>query len=316
MTIAVLDGHALNPGDLSWEPLEKLGSLTVYPRTAPDAVVPRISGNDAILLNKIPITEEVLRSCPRLRYIGVQATGYNVIDTDACRRRGITVTNVPAYSTAGVAQLVFAFLGEAACRTQLHSDSVMDGDWCRSPDFCYWKRPLTELEGKTLGIFGYGSIGRRVARIATAYGMHVIVCTRTPKPDIPSPVSFETLLQRSDIITLHAPLTPQTREIINAKTLGGIKKGAWLINTARGALVHEADVCAALADGTLSFYAADVVSEEPMRPDNPLLAAPRERILLTPHIAWASVETRRRLLSVVAQNLKSWMEGVPQNVIV
>ncbi len=313
MKIAILDGNAVNPGDLSWAELEKLGSLTVYPRTAGAEVNARIGDSDAVLLNKVNITEAILSACPSLKYIGVQATGYNVIDLEACRRHGVTVTNVPSYSTAGVAQLVFSFISEWACHVQLHSDSVMAGGWVRSPDFVYWEKPLFEIEGKTLGIFGYGNIGSRVARIAAAYGMQVIVCTRTPKAEIAHPVDFDTLLKESDFISLHAPLTDKTKEIINRDSLSRMKKGAYLINTARGGLVNEGDVRAALEAGSLAGYAADVVLQEPMAPDCPLLKAPN--CLLTPHIAWASVETRRRLMGVVIGNLQAWMAGKPVNVV-
>lgn len=313
MRITVLDGNALNPGDLSWSQVEKFGSLTVYPRTLPEDVVSRIGDSDAILLNKINITEEVLSKCPNLKYIGVQATGYNVIDLEACRKHNVTVTNVPSYSTAGVAQMVFAYITAFASRPALHNESVKNGDWVKCPDFCYWKTPLIELEGKTLGIYGYGSIGRRVAQIAKAFGMKVIVCTRTPKPDIENPVDFSTLLNESDFITLHAPLTDKTREVINRTTLPLMKKSAYLINTARGLLVNEQDLAEALDKGIIAGYAADVVSEEPMKADNPLLKA--KNTIITPHIAWAAVETRQRLLDVVVENLKCWTEGKPQNVV-
>ena len=313
MKITILDGNALNPGDLSWDALKAFGSVSVYPRTAPEDVIARIGDSDAILLNKIAITEEVLAACPKLRYIGVQATGYNVIDIEACRRHHVTVTNVPAYSTAGVAQLVFAFICEFACHVQLHSDSVMAGDWTRAPDFCYWKVPLVELEGKTLGIFGYGNIGSRVARIAQAFGMQVQVCTRTPKAEIAHPVDFETLLKTSDFISLHTPLTPQTKGIIGSSSLALMKKTAYLINTARGALVDEVAVRKALDSGSIAGYACDVVEEEPMLPSNPLLGAPN--CIITPHIAWAATETRNRLLGVVTENLRAYFSGTPQNVV-
>ena len=313
MKITVLDGNALNPGDLSWKILEEIGEVSVYPRTAPEDVIARIGDSDVVLLNKISITEEVLSACPKLRYIGVQATGYNVIDIEACRRHHVTVTNVPSYSTAGVAQLVFAFICEFACHVQLHTDSVMAGDWTRSPDFCYWKVPLQELEGKTLGIFGYGHIGSRVAKIAEAFGMQVIACTRTPKAEIAYPVDFETLLKTSDFISLHAPLTAQTKGIISGGALAQMKKTAYLINTARGALVDEAAVRKALDSGTIAGYACDVVGEEPMLPSNPLLGAPN--CLITPHIAWAATETRSRLLGVVVDNLRAFCNGTPQNVV-
>ncbi|WP_407399223.1 D-2-hydroxyacid dehydrogenase [Treponema sp.] len=313
MKITILDGNALNPGDLSWAPVEKFGDLTVYPRTAQEDVVSRIGDSDVILLNKINITEEVLSKCPNLKYIGVQATGYNVIDLEACRKHNVTVTNVPSYSRAGVAQMVFAYITEFASRPALHNESVKKGDWVKCPDFCYWKTPLIELEGKTLGIYGYGSIGRRVAQIAKAFGMKVIICTRTPKTDIENPVDFSTLLNESDFITLHAPLTDKTREVINKTTLPLMKKSAYLINTARGLLVNEKDLAEALNNGTIAGYAADVVREEPMKDGNPLLTA--KNSIITPHIAWAAVETRQRLLDIVVENLKCWTDGKPQNVV-
>lgn len=313
MRITVLDGNALNPGDLSWAPLEKLGQLTVFPRTEAQDTAERIGSSEAVLLNKVNITEAVLEKCPSLAYIGVQATGYNVIDIEACRHHNVTVTNVPQYSTAGVAQLVFAFISEFACHTKLHSDSVMAGEWTQSPDFCYWKAPLIELEGKTLGIFGYGSIGSRVAQIAQAYGMNVIVCTRTPKPEIRSPVDISTLFNESDFISLHAPLTEKTRNVVNRTTLSLMKKTAFLINTARGPLVNESDVREFLDAGRIAGYAADVVSEEPMKKDNPLLGA--RNCLITPHIAWAATETRQRLLDIVADNLRCFLQGKPKNVV-
>lgn len=313
MKITILDGNALNPGDLSWSPLEQFGELNVFPRTSPDLVAERIGDSDVILLNKINITEDVLSKCPNLKYIGVQATGYNVIDLEACRKHGVTVTNVPSYSTSGVAQMVFSYISEFASRPALHDASVKNGDWVRCPDFCYWKTPLIELEGRTIGIYGYGSIGRKVAKIAKAYGMKVIVCTRTPKDDIENPVDFGTLLEESDFLTLHAPLTEKTREVINKKSLSLMKKSAFLINTARGLLVNEQDVRDALDNGIIAGYAADVVSEEPMKSNNPLLGA--KNCILTPHIAWAAVETRQRLLDVVVENLKCWTLGKPQNVV-
>lgn len=313
MKITILDGHALNPGDLSWKPLEQFGSVRVFDRTSSDEVIDRIGDSDAILLNKVPINENILTHCPALKYIGVQATGYNVIDLDACRRHSVTVTNVPSYSTAGVAQLVFAFISCFANKVQLHSDSVMAGEWCTAPDFCYWKAPLTELEGKTLGIFGYGHIGQRVAKIGDAYGMHVIVHTRTPNDTVKNPVSTDDLFIQSDFLTLHAPLTPDTQCLVNDRTLRLMKKTAVVINTARGALVNERDVRTALDQNIISGYAADVLTSEPMAANCPLLGAPH--CILTPHIAWAAVETRQRLLDIVVKNLASFVAGTPQNVV-
>lgn len=313
MKITVLDGNALNPGDLSWEPLKEFGELTVFPRTEQEDVVSRIGDSEIVLLNKINITKNILSQCKKLKYIGVQATGYNVIDLGACREHNITVTNVPSYSSAGVAQLVFAFISEFACSTKLHSDSVMNGDWCSSKDFCYWKKPLIELDGKTLGIFGYGNIGSRVAAIAMAYGMKVLICTRTPKAGVENQVDFDTLLAESDFVTLHSPLTDKTKGIICTENLKKMKKSAYLINTARGGMVNETDLRKALEEGTISGYAADVVSEEPMLSSNPLLGAPN--CLITPHIAWAATETRQRLLDIVIENIRCYLSGKPQNVI-
>lgn len=313
MKITILDGNALNPGDLSWKPLEQFGEVAFFPRTTPEQVIERIGTSDVILINKIVISEEILTHCPNLRYIGVQATGYNVVDLDACRRHQITVTNVPAYSTNGVAQLVFAYISEFACHVQLHSDSVMSGDWCRAPDFCYWKTPLFELDGKTLGIYGYGHIGTKVAQIAKAYGMNVIVHTRTPRNEIEHPVDEATLFSTADFITLHAPLTPQTKEVVNRSTLKLMKHSAILINTARGGLINEHDVREALDARQIAGYASDVLLSEPMSPKCPLLGAPN--CLLTPHIAWASIETRQRLLDVVVENLRAYLSGKPQNVV-
>lgn len=313
MKITILDGNALNPGDLSWAPIENLGELTVFPRTEEHEAAERIADSDAVLLNKVNITEAVLKKCSSLKYIGVQATGYNVIDIEACKRHNVTVTNVPSYSTAGVAQLVFAFISEFACHAQLHSDSVMAGEWTQSLDFSYWKVPLIELEGKTLGIFGYGSIGSRVARIGEAYGMNVIVCTRTPKSEIKKAVDISTLFNESDFISLHVPLTEKTRNVVNRTTLSLMKKTAFLINTARGPLVNESDVREFLDEEKIAGYAADVVSEEPMKKDNPLLGA--KNCLITPHIAWAATETRQRLLNIVADNLKCFLLGKPKNVV-
>ncbi|MBP5251045.1 MAG: D-2-hydroxyacid dehydrogenase [Treponema sp.] len=315
MTITVLDGNALNPGDLDYSVLEKFGKLNVYPRTAPQDVIPRISDSEAVLLNKINITEEILSACPSLRYIGIQATGYNVVDIEACKKHGITVTNVPFYSTDGVAQLTFSFITEFASRACLHSEDVMNGGWTQSPDFCYWKAPITELNGKTLGIFGFGNIGHAVEKIARAFGMKTIICTRTPRTEIENPVDFDTLLKESDFLTLHAPLTDKTKGIINRETLSRMKKSAFLINTARGAFVDEEALVEALKNRTISGYAADVISEEPMKRTCPLLKAPHDKIILTPHIAWAAVETRQRLLNEVVKNLEAWINGSPRNVV-
>lgn len=313
MKITILDGNAANPGDLSWEKISKLGDLTVYPRTPADKVIEHIADSDAVLLNKVQITEEILSACPNLKYIGVQATGFNVIDIEACRKHNVTVTNVPSYSTTAVAQLVFSFISEFAFNVKTHTDSVKNGDWIKCPDFCYWKIPPFELDGKTLGIFGYGSIGKRVARIAKAYGMNVKVYTKSKHPEPENYVSLEELFSTCDFITLHAPMNKETDKIVNEKTLSLMKKSAYLINTARGGLVDEQALASYLKEGKISGYACDVLTKEPMSSDCPLLNVPNT--LFTPHIAWAGTETRIRLLDIVAENLEAFVSGTPKNVV-
>ena len=311
--LTVLDGHAVNPGDLPWDFLKKYASVTVYERTPQDQVVERIGDSDAIFLNKIQITEDILSKCPNLKYIGVLATGYNVVDIEAAKKRGIVVTNIPAYSTYSVAQHVFSFILYFTNQVAQHSASVMNGDWVKCRDFCFWTSSLSELTGKTLGIFGYGNIGKRVAQIGQAFGMKVICCTRTPKPDMSESVDFETLLRCSDFLTLHAPLTPQTTNIINKDTLSFMKPSAYLINTARGGFIVEKDLAECLNAGKIAGFAADVLLQEPMAKDNPLLGA--KNCIITPHIAWAPYETRKRLQGIAEQNLKAWLDGKPVNVV-
>lgn len=317
MKIIVLDGFALNPGDISWKPVEELGSLTVYDRTPPEQVVERIGDAPAILTNKTVISREVMDACPGLKYIGVLATGYNVVDLAAARERGIIVTNIPGYSTQAVAQFVFALLLEICCHVQHHSDSVHAGDWVRSKDFCYWRSPQLELWGKALGIFGYGSIGQAVATIAQAMGMKVVCCTRTPAK-IPAGSGIQALeldefLATADVISLHAPLTPQTEHLVRSETIAKMKRGVIIINTARGPLVQEEDMVAALKSGQVGWYAADVVCREPMDPSNPLLGAPN--CIITPHIAWATQEARSRLMAIAAGNIAAFQQGRPVNVV-
>ena len=254
--LTILDGHAVNPGDLPWDFLKPYADVTVYERTPQELVVQRIGDSDAIFLNKIQITKEILSACPNLKYIGVLATGYNVIDLDAARQHGITVTNIPAYSTDSVAQHVFSFILYFTNQVAQHSETVMKGDWIKCPDFCYWNSSLSELAGKTLGIFGYGHIGSRVAQIGQAFGMKLICCTRTPKEGMPQQVDFETLLRCSDFLTLHAPLTAQTTNIINKDTLALMKPTAYLINTARGGFVVEQDLADCLNAGALPSRAS------------------------------------------------------------
>lgn len=315
MNIVVLDGYALNPGDISWEQIERLGNITVYDRTSAEETVSRIGHAEIVLTNKTLITESVLELCPSIRYIGVLATGYNVVDLKACSSRGIIVTNVPGYSTRAVAQFVFALLLEICSHVRLHGDSVRRGDWITSPDFCYWKAPLVELDGKTLGIFGYGSIGRTVAQIAQSIGMNVLCCTRSPDK-IPAgsgvfPVDREQLFAGSDVISLHTPLTEETENLINRQTLARMKDGVIIINTARGPLVNEADMRQALECGKVGAYGADVVCREPMATDNPLKDAPN--CILTPHIAWATKEARQRLMGIAADNIAAFLQGNPVN---
>lgn len=311
--LTILDGHAVNPGDLPWSFLDGLADYTVYERTAPEDVIKRIGNSDAVFLNKIQITKEIFDACPKLKYIGVLATGYNVIDIEAARVHNVVVTNIPAYSTDSVAQHVFSFILYFTNQVAQHSSSVMAGDWVKCPDFCYWNGRLSELSGKTLGIFGYGNIGSRVAEIGKAFGMKVICCTRTPKDGMPEAVTFEELLKRSDFLTLHAPLTEKTKNIINKDSLSLMKKSAYLINTARGGFVVEEELADYLNNDGIAGYAADVLLQEPMAENSPFLKA--KNCVITPHIAWAPLETRKRLQLIAEENLKAWINGNPINVV-
>lgn len=313
MKLTILDGHAVNPGDLSWDCFKKSASVTVYERTPPDLVIGRIGDSDAVLLNKVSITSDILKECPKLKYIGILATGYNVVDIKAAQEFGVTVTNVPSYSTMAVAQHVFSFITTFTNHVQQHSEGVMKGKWTASPDFCYWDSPLTELSGKTLGIFGFGHIGERVARIGEAFGMKVICCPHHVKEGMPEPVSLDGLFEKSDFLTLHAPLTPETAEVVNKRTLALMKNTAYVINTARGGLVNEKDVRTALDSKKIAGYACDVLMDEPMKKDCPLLGAPD--CLITPHIAWAPKETRIRLLDTALKNFECYLHGTPRNIV-
>lgn len=317
MKIVILDGRALNPGDLSYDCIRQFGEVTLYQRTETEAeTIERIGDSEIVLVNKVPITEAVLAACPGIRLICVQATGYNIVDCDACARRGIPVTNVPSYGTAAVAQFTMALILELCHRIGLHDQSVHRGDWVKSDNFCYWLTPQTELAGKTLGILGFGRIGREVGKLAKAFGMQVIACNRSQCEEgrqIGEYVDMDTLLARSDILSLHCPQTPGTEKIINARSLARMKDGAMLINTARGGLLDENAVAEALRSGKLRGAAVDVVSKEPMAPDNPLLSAPG--CIITPHIAWAPVESRQRLLDCVVENIRCFLNGTPQNVV-
>lgn len=316
MKIVVLDGYTLNPGDISWDPIEKWGDMTCHDRTPDEKIVERIGDAQIILTNKTPLSRQTLQQCPKLRYIGVLATGYNIIDVDAAAEQGITVTNVPGYSTQAVAQFTMALLLEFCHHVQRHSDSVMAGDWIRSQDFSYWNYPMNELSGKTIGLVGYGQIGRQVARLAQAFDMQVLASRQSKKPDeegLATVVDFEKVLSQSDIISLHCPQTKTTTGIINAKAIRSMKDGVYLINTARGGLVVDADIREALETGKLAGYAADVLSQEPMPENHPLLGAPNT--ILTPHIAWAAKQTRMRLLQITADNLEAFLAGEAKNVV-
>lgn len=311
MRIVILDGYAANPGDLSWAGIEALGDVTLWPRTAPDEVDKRIEGAEVVLTNKVPFDRARLERAKSLKYIGVLATGYNIIDTAAAREFGVTVTNIPAYSTDSVVQHVFALLLEICVHVGHHDAEVHAGRWSDNPDFCFWDGELIELAGKTLGIIGYGRIGHRVAQAARCFGMNVIAWTRTPRD--PECVPLDELLGRSDVISLHCPLNEGTQELINRDTIAKMKDGAILINTSRGPVVNEADLAEALKVGKLRAAAADVACTEPIPADSPLLRAPN--MILTPHIAWATLEARTRLMDIAVRNLKAWQDGEPVNVV-
>ena len=303
----------MNPGDLSWDSFSKYADITVFERTPQELAVEHIGNSDAILLNKVKITSEILSKCTNLKYIGVLATGYNVIDVDAVKKAGICATFIPDYSTNAVAQHVFALITYFTNHVTVHNESVINGDWTKNPDFCYWKKPLIELCGKTLGILGYGKIGRQTAKIAEAFGMNVIVCPHKITPEVKNFVNFDLLLKKSNFISLHVPLTEETEEIIDSSAISKMRDGAYIINTARGGLINENDMRAALDSGKIGGYAADVVLHEPMNSDCPLLNAPN--CVLTPHIAWAPPETRARLLKIAVENFASYLEGNVQNSI-
>lgn len=315
MKIVILDGHPSNPGDLSWAELACFGELTVYPRTAPEEVLPRIADAEVVFLNKTPIGADIFPLCPKLRMIGILATGYNIVDIAAAKAHGVVVCNVPGYSTMAVAQMTFALLLEMTQQVGRHSREVFEGKWQTCPDFCYWSAPLTELEGQTMGLIGFGAIGQAVGRIALSFGMKVLVHTRTrhPLPEGCEFVSREELFRRSHVISLHCPQTEETFRMINAKTLEQMRPGTILLNTARGGLIDEAAVRAALESGKLAFYGADVVSKEPIEADNPLLQAPN--CFLSPHVAWAPTRTRQRLHHIAAENLCAFLSGNPKNVV-
>jgi glycerate dehydrogenase len=315
--IVVLDGYTENPGDLSWADLGQLGDLTVYDRTPPELTLERIGAAEIVFTNKTRLTQEIIAAAPNLEYIGVLATGFDVVDAAAARARGVPVTNVPTYGTAAVAQFAIALLLEVCHHIGHHDQAVHAGRWAQGPDFCFWDYPLIELAGQTLGIVGYGRIGRATGRIAQALGLEVIAYeVSAPAGDAgdgTTLVGLDELWSRSDIVVLHCPLTPETAGLINAATIARMKDGAILINNSRGPLVVEADLAAALDSGKLAAAAVDVVSTEPIRSDNPLLTA--KNCLITPHIAWASRQSRQRLMDVAVDNLRQFLAGHPVNVV-
>lgn len=313
MKIVILDGSGLNPGDLDYDCLKRFGQLSVYPRTQGEAEsIARIGDSEIVLVNKAPITEAMLDACPNIRLICVLATGFDVVDCDACARRGIPVCNVPSYGTAAVAQFTLALMLELCHRIGHHDALVHRGAWCESPTFCFWDTPQMELAGKTLGIIGYGRIGRAVAALGAAFGMKVLVYSRSRRFEAHY-VELDTLLAQSDFVSLHCPQSAETMHLINEDTICKMKDGAILINTSRGGLMDETAVASALKSGKLRAAAVDVVSKEPMERTNPLLTAPN--CIVTPHMAWAPVESRQRLLDCVVDNIQAFLDGRPQNVV-
>ncbi len=316
MKIVVLDGFGLNPGDLSWEAMGQLAEMTVYERTSPEELMERAADAEMLLTNKVALKEKEIMALPKLKYIGVLATGYNIIDTECAKKQGIVVTNIPAYSTDSVAQMTFAHILNITNHIDHYANQCRQGRWSRNKDFCYWDTPLIELAGKTIGIVGLGSIGYKVARIAQEFGMDVFAFTSKNSADLPEGIqktTLEGLFGISDIITLHCPLNKETRGMINAESLSRMKRGAILINTGRGPLVNEQDVADALQSGQLAAYGTDVMSSEPPKEDNPILNAPNA--FVTPHIAWATLEARIRLMNIAVNNAKAFIDGKPINVV-
>lgn len=312
MKICILDGYSLNPGDLDWSPVERLGDVTLFDRTPADKIVERAADADIVLTNKVPFSADTLRQLPRLRFICVLATGYNIIDTEAAARQGVVVANIPAYSTMSVAQMAFAHILNITNHVASYAREVADGKWTNCPDFCFWDSALTELAGKTMGIVGLGNTGMATARIAVAMGMKVVALTSKSADTLPegiTPAPLDDVLASADVVSLHCPLTPSTRHLINAASIAKMKPSAILINTGRGPLVDEQAVADALNGGRLAAFGADVLSQEPPRGDNPLLSA--RNCFLTPHIAWATLEARTRLMSTATENVRQFIAGKP-----
>lgn len=319
MKIVVLDGYTLNPGDLSWEGLEKFGSCTIHDRTGhvPETVIEAIGDAEIIFTNKTPLPREVLERVPSVGYIGVLATGFNVVDVEAAKEQGIIVTNIPTYGTAAVAQYTLALILEICHRVGAHSDAVARGEWTRSADFCFWNSPLIELAGKTLGCIGFGRIGQATCQAAQAFGMNILAFNRSQDPSLESEsckyASLDEVFAKSDIISLHCPLTPETEGLINQENIAKMKDGVIIINTSRGPLIIEQDLADALNSGKVAVAAVDVVSKEPILAENPLLHA--KNCIITPHIAWAPIESRSRLMDVAVGNLAAFLKGAPLNVV-
>jgi glycerate dehydrogenase len=317
MKIVVLDGYAANPGDISWAPMEALGVLTVYDRTAPEEVIQRIGDAEMVLTNKVIIDRKVMDACPKLKYIGVLATGYNVVDLAAATEKKIVVTNIPAYSTPSVVQMTFALLLEMCHHVGEHSRAVHQGDWIQSKDFCFWNYPLTELQGKTMCVYGFGRIGRAVAKIALAFGLRVVAVAHHPETAEPMTgveiMPAEDAFAVADIISLNCPLNAETKDLICSKNIARMKQGVWILNTARGPVVNENELRQALESGRVGAYGADVICVEPMQADCPLLGAPN--CILTPHIAWAPKESRQRLMDIAVANVAGFISGRIENQV-
>jgi glycerate dehydrogenase len=320
--IVVLDGYVLNPGDLTWEPLKRFGDLTVYDRTVydgsrDDLIIERIGDAEIVFTNKTPLSENVFKNCPKLKFLGILATGYNVVDVDAARKLGITVTNIPNYSTQSVAQMAVALLLELTNHVWIHNEAIKNGEWNRIGEWCFWKKPLIELDNKTAGIIGYGRIGRATSKIVQSMGMKVIAYNRHQNKNLENDNmkygTLEDVFGKSDVIFLHCPLTDDTRGIINRQSISKMKDGVIIINNARGPLIVDEDLADGLNSGKIRGAALDVMSQEPVRKDSPLLK--EENCIITPHISWAARETRQRLMNIAADNLRQFLEGTPVNVV-
>lgn len=316
MKIVVLDGYAANPGDISWEPMQQLGECVIYDRTSPAELMERAAGADVLLTNKVVLSAETMKNLPQLKYIGVLATGYNIVDVKAAAEQGIVVTNIPAYSTYSVAQMVFAHLLNITQHVAQHAEAVRQGRWSSNPDFCFWDYPLIELMGLKIGIVGLGNTGMATARIALAMGMEVHAFTSKSQESLPEGIiksELEDLFRECDVVSLHCPLTETTKHLVNAERLSLMKPTAIVINTGRGPLVNDQDVADALNEGRIYAFGADVMTQEPPKADNPLLSA--KNCFLTPHVAWATTAARIRLMDIAVANVKAFQEGKPQNVI-